>query len=140
MGHDLIDNLWVVSLVRSQQLASEPDRQSQPMQTRGLGCTRECGRPVRNGVGSMTRELGCTREPVHQASKAESRRHQCMTGETVGIIPHWLWGEGWTNLKDGGVFDLLGWRFGCSKDYSQLGQQLLVRDAISPATCGLSLR
>jgi hypothetical protein len=46
-----------------------------------------------NGVDSMTRELGYAREPVCQASQAESRRHQCVTGEIVGIVPHWLWGR-----------------------------------------------
>jgi hypothetical protein len=49
-----------------------------------------CGRPIMNDVGSMTHELRCTRELVRQASQAESRRHQCVMGEIVGIVPHWL--------------------------------------------------
>jgi hypothetical protein len=52
-----------------------------------------------NGVGSMTRELGCAREPVRQVSQAELMRNQCVTGEIVRIVPHWLWGEGLSNLK-----------------------------------------
>jgi hypothetical protein len=52
-----------------------------------------------NGMCSMTRELRCAHEPVRQASQAEAMRHQCVMGEIVGIVPHWLWGEGWTNLK-----------------------------------------
>jgi hypothetical protein len=63
-------------------------------QTNNLGsCTQGdlgapvslCGRPVMNGVGSLTRELGCAHEPVRQA---ELRRHQCVTGEIVGMVPY----------------------------------------------------
>jgi hypothetical protein len=40
-----------------------------------------------------------TGEHVHQASQKESKRHQCVMGENIEIVPHWLWAKGWTNLK-----------------------------------------
>jgi hypothetical protein len=62
-----------------------------------------CHMPVRNGVGFMTRGLECVCEPMRQVGQSKSWRHQCVTGEIVEIVPHWLWGEGWTNIKVGGM-------------------------------------
>jgi hypothetical protein len=61
----------------------------------GPRCAHE---PVRQAhqewCGLRDSWTGCAREPVLQAGQAESRRHQCATGEIVGIVPTLVVGVG----------------------------------------------